>query len=252
MTATVCITTENLSKRYRKAEEQSLSQLGISVYEGEKFGVLGPNGAGKTTLISILCGIIAQTEGSYSYYEKGKALKTNEIKARIGYVPQDFAFYEELTPLQNMLYFGSFYKLEKEEILERTTEIFQALGLNKLRDKKIKIFSGGMKRRVNLAIGIVHKPTVLFLDEPTVGADVKSRFAMIEYLKKLNKQGTTIIYTSHHMAEAQDFCDRIAFIDKGKLLACDSLLNLNKTHHTKDLESLFINLSSNDDFEPYA
>ncbi len=249
MSDDVCISINNLSKKYKNSKEESLKGVSFSVTRGEKFGVLGPNGAGKTTLISVLCGILPATKGNFSYYKNGKPLSNHEIKSGIGYVPQDFAFYDELTPMQNLHYFGAIHNLNKKTIEERAEEIFTILGISKVSDKKTKIFSGGLKRRINLAIGIIHKPSVLFLDEPTVGADVQSKHAMIEYLKKLNNEGTTIIYTSHHMAEAEEFCDRIAFINNGSIIECDNLNNLMKKHDITDLQSLFISLTGEGYFD---
>lgn len=246
-----CILIDTLIKRYKNAEVDSLNQISFSIHKGEKFGILGPNGAGKTTLISILCGIIKPTSGSYSYYQNGEVLSPSQIKSLIGFVPQDYAFYDELTPMQNMMYFGSFYKLSTKEIKQRSQEIFDVMGISKAADKKVKIFSGGMKRRMNLAIGIIHKPSVLFLDEPTVGADVQSKSAMLEYLNKLNAEGTTIVYTSHHMSEAESFCERIAFIDKGQLIACDYITHLINKHQSLNLKSLFIDLTGKGYFDNY-
>ncbi len=244
MTAAInSITIDSVSKRYKNAEEYSLKDISFSIEKGERFGVLGPNGAGKTTLISILCGILAPTSGRYEFRDNGRELHDSELKQRIGLVPQEYAFYEELTPRQNMRFFGAFYKLSQAEIDRRSDKIFSVLGLTKVARKRTKYFSGGLKRRMNLAIGIIHKPSVLFLDEPTVGADVQSKQAMIEYLLELNRQGTTMVYTSHHMSEAEEFCNRIAFIHQGELIACDYLTALIEKHKSKDLTSLFISLS---------
>lgn len=249
MTNQDCIVLSSLTKRYRNAEEESLKQVGFSIRQGEKFGILGPNGAGKTTLISILSGIITQTSGQFSFFWNGKKLSSSEVKHSIGFVPQEYAFYEELTPMQNMMYFGSLYNMGKSEIRQRTEEIFSVLGLSAIIHKKAKIFSGGMKRRMNLAIGIIHQPDILFLDEPTVGADVQSKHAMMEYLNKMNLEGTTIVYSSHHMSEAQEFCNRIAFINQGRLVACNDVETLMKQHSASDLKSLFIHLTGEVNFE---
>lgn len=252
MTASInSITIDSLSKRYKHSDEYSLKEISFSIVKGERFGILGPNGAGKTTLISILCGILAPTSGSYEFRDNGHLLNELELKRRIGLVPQEYAFYEELTPMQNMRFFGAFYKLSRAEIDRRSDEIFAVLGLTKVARKKTKYFSGGLKRRMNLAIGIIHKPSVLFLDEPTVGADVQSKHAMMEYLVELNRQGTTMVYTSHHMSEAEEFCDRIAFIHQGKLIACDYITELISKHHSKDLTSLFISLSGEAYIDPH-
>ena len=251
MTKLNCLQLDRLTKRYRNAEVDSLKDVSFSIYKGEKFGILGPNGAGKTTLISILCGILPQTSGKYSFYRDNKELRPFDIKQCLGFVPQEYAFYEELTPVQNMNYFGALYNLSKQDIKTRTDEIFAVLGLCKIANKKVKIFSGGMKRRMNLAIGILHKPEMLFLDEPTVGSDVQSKHAMIEYLKKINQEGTTIVYSSHLMAEAESLCDRIAFINQGKLIVCDHISELLQKHKAPDLETLFIQLTGAEYFDVY-
>ncbi len=249
MTHKDCIVLDLLTKRYSKSKEDSLKQVSFSIYQGEKFAILGPNGAGKTTLISILCGIIPQTSGHFTFSLNGNVLSPHQVKQSIGFVPQEYAFYEELTPLQNMMYFGSLYKLRKTEIRQRTEEIFKVLGLSDIMHKKAKLFSGGMKRRMNLAIGIIHNPVILFLDEPTVGADVQSRHAMMEYLNKMNQTGTTIIYSSHHMSEAQEFCNRIAFINHGRLIAYNSISTLMSEFNAQDLTSLFIQLTGEGDLK---
>ncbi len=246
MTYQACIQINNLTKRYRTSKEDSLKQVSLTINAGEKFGILGPNGAGKTTLISILCGIIQSTGGSVKYFEQGNKVNLKTFRKKIGFVPQEYAFYQELTPNQNLEYFGALYNLSKKEINSRTEKLLSLLGLSKVSDKKLQTFSGGMKRRINLAIGIIHKPTILFLDEPTVGVDVQSKNAIIGFLNELNKEGTTIIYTSHLMSEAEEFCNYIALLDHGKLIACDSLTNLLNLHKSSSLKSLFINLTGED------
>jgi len=233
----------NLTKKYPHATSESLKDLSLIINDGDRFGILGPNGAGKTTFISILCGILAQTNGTVSFFENNKLLSRNELKGKLGFVPQDYAFYEELSPIQNLNYFGSLYGITKNELSKRITDILHILGLSKVSHQKVHTFSGGMKRRINLAIGIIHKPLFLFLDEPTVGADVQSKHAMITYLKELNDMGTSIVYTSHHMSEAEDFCNRIAFINKGELVKCDSTAHLIQADGYNDLETLFISLT---------
>ncbi len=238
-----CIVITALTKRYKKSDCDSLKQVSFPIYTGEKFGILGPNGAGKTTLISILCGILPKTSGTYFFYKDGHELSQMETKSIIGFVPQEYAFYEDLTPWQNMMYFGSLYNLTKQEISIRSEEIFSVLGLARIAHKKTRVFSGGMKRRMNMAIGIIHNPQVLFLDEPTVGADVQSKYAMMEYLNKINRNGTTIIYSSHHMSEAEEFCERVAIIHKGEVIACDNLKSMIDKYQSDDLKSMFIQLT---------
>ncbi|HPH15967.1 MAG TPA: ABC transporter ATP-binding protein [Bacteroidales bacterium] len=234
------ITITNISKRYNQAHEYSLHNVSLEIMAGEKFGILGPNGAGKTTLISILCCIQKQTEGTYSYNLENLTHSTQSI---LGFVPQDFAFYEELTAIQNLEYFAALYNIPRKTITTRCMHVLQTLGLDTVARKKVRTFSGGMKRRLNLAIGIIHQPAILFLDEPTVGVDIQSKNAIITYLNELNAQGTTIIYTSHHLSEAEHFCNTIAIIDYGKIIACDSVEQLKEKHNAANLKEVLLELT---------
>lgn len=234
------ITIENLSKRYKHAHEYCLRNVSLEIMAGEKFGILGPNGAGKTTLISILCCIQKQTDGNYAYHLETLSHPTKSV---LGFVPQDFAYYEELTAMQNLEYFAALYNLPRKTIRPRCMHILQTLGLDSVAHKKVRTFSGGMKRRLNLAIGIIHEPAILFLDEPTVGVDIQSKNAIITYLNELNAHGTTIIYTSHHLSEAEHFCNTIAIIDYGKIIACDSVEILKKQHNAANLKEVLLELT---------
>ena len=234
---------ENITKRYRSAQEDSLNKVSLQINERDVYGLLGPNGAGKTTLISILCGIIPPSKGNINYYIGGNSVSETERRSRVGFVPQEYAFYQELSARQNLDYFGAMYNLSKSELTVRIDELLEALGLMKSADKKVSTFSGGMKRRVNLAIGLIHKPSILFLDEPTVGVDVQSKNAIIKYLEEINRTGTTIVYTSHHMSEAEEFCNRIALIDHGKVVVEGDLQDLLRENFAPDLQSLFIKLT---------
>ena len=234
---------ENITKRYRSAQEDSLSQVSLQINQADVFGLLGPNGAGKTTLISILCGIISPSQGYVHYYINGKEITEKQRRSQIGFVPQEYAFYQELTAKQNLEYFGAMYNISRQDLSLRTHELLTELGLGKVADKEVSTFSGGMKRRVNLAIGLIHKPAILFLDEPTVGVDVQSRNAIIKYLEKINSTGTTIVYTSHHMSEAEEFCNRIALIDHGRVVTEGELSDLLTENNATSLQSLFIKLT---------
>jgi ABC-2 type transport system ATP-binding protein len=235
---------QSLSKKYKDADEFSLNDLTLSIYEGQIFGLLGPNGAGKTTLISLLCGLIKPTSGSFTINNLMYADNANAIKKVIGVVPQEYALYPTLTAKENLLYFGSMYGLKGKELQQKVNENLDFLGLLKFADKRVETFSGGMKRRVNLIAGILHNPRILFLDEPTVGVDVQSKNAIIEYLTQLNQSGTTIIYTSHHLSEAQDFCTDIAIIDRGKIYAQGTPKELiSNTSNAQNLEDVFIALT---------
>lgn len=241
-----CIKIKNICKRYNSSDVDSLKNVSFSIAKNDRFGILGPNGAGKTSLISIVCGVFEASKGEVLYFSNNKSIDLQYFKSVTGYVPQEYAFYHELTPMQNLEYFGAFYNLSKTEIEQNSIEILEKLGLADVANKKINTFSGGMKRRINLAIGIIHKPEFLFLDEPTVGVDVQSKNAILNFLLELNNQGTTIIYTSHILSEAESFCNNIALIDNGKLIANGNIQDLLKTHNHKDLESLFINLTGED------
>lgn len=235
---------ESLSKKYKNAEMYSLNAVSLTINEGEIFGLLGPNGAGKTTLISMLCGLIKPTAGHFTINQLNYTNHSSKIKKIIGVVPQEYALYPTLTARENLQYFGSMYGLKGSFLQEQIIETLDLLGLLKFADKRIETFSGGMKRRVNLIAGILHHPKVLFLDEPTVGVDVQSKNAIIDYLKVLNQKGTTIIYTSHHLAEAEDFCTNIAIIDRGKIYTQGTPSNLiASTKGARNLEDVFISLT---------
>jgi len=242
----VNILIDRLSMRYRGAETDSLQDVSIYIGAQEKFGIIGPNGAGKTTLISILCGLISQSSGSVKYTRESVELPRKEQKSIIGFVPQEYAFYENLTARQDVQYFGALHGMAKKEIALRMKYLFEVLGLEEKAHRKVKTFSGGMKRRLNLAIGIIQNPKILFLDEPTVGVDAQSKHAIIKFLNELNSEGTTIIYTSHHLAEAEEFCNKIALLDRGKVIAQDSTVNLIQSSKAENLEDAFIQLTGGD------
>ncbi|MCB0443656.1 MAG: ABC transporter ATP-binding protein [Flavobacterium sp.] len=235
---------EQLFKKYKDADDFSINNLSLVIEEKEIFGLLGPNGAGKTTLLSILCGLIKPTSGKFSINKLSYQENANKIKKLMGVVPQEYALYPTLTARENLLYFGSMYGLKGKELKSKVEQSLDHLGLLKFADKKVETFSGGMKRRVNLIAGILHNPLILFLDEPTVGVDVQSKNVIIDFLKELNSKGTTIIYTSHHLVEAQDFCTQIAIIDRGKIFAQGTPKQLiTKTEKASNLEDVFISLT---------
>ena len=209
---------DNLSKKYKDADEYSVRDLTLHIGKGEIFGLLGPNGAGKTTLISMLSSLLKPTSGSFSIDGLNYRENKNELKNLIGIVPQEYALYPSLTAYENLSYFGSMYGLKGFPLKEKILEHIEILGLSNFAHKKISNFSGGMKRRINLIASILHNPKVLFLDEPTVGVDVQSKNVIIDYLSQLNEAGTTILYTSHHLNEAENFCSRVAIIDLGNII----------------------------------
>lgn len=238
---------ESLSKKYKDADQYSLNDVSLDINEGEIFGLLGPNGAGKTTLISMLCGLVKPTSGHFTIDGLDYQHHSSKIKKIIGVVPQEYALYPTLTARENLHYFGSMYGLKGSDLKDKVIETLDLLGLLKFADKRVETFSGGMKRRVNLIAGILHKPKVLFLDEPTVGVDVQSKNAIIDYLKVLNQNGTSIIYTSHHLAEAEDFCTNIAILDRGRIYAKGTPSTLiNSVEDARNLEDVFISLTGKD------
>lgn len=235
----------DLKKRYKKSKVDSLKSVCFTIPAGSKTGILGPNGAGKSTLISIICGIFEPSSGTAEFIKKdGSFFAGNELKKQIGFVPQEYAFYEDLTLKQNIDYFGALYDLSKDKIKERTNKLLAEFDLLDAQNKKVKAFSGGMKRRVNLILSILHEPSILFLDEPTSGVDVQNKHAIIHYLKKLNADGITLIYSSHHLDEAEQLCDNIILLNKGEIVANNELHTLLKENNSKSLTDLFLSLTN--------
>ncbi|WP_109098363.1 ABC transporter ATP-binding protein [Aquimarina sp. AU58] len=234
---------EQLSKKYKGADAYSVSDLDLFIDEKEIFGLLGPNGAGKTTLISLLCSLIKPTSGSFTI-DGLTYKKPNQLKQLIGIVPQEYALYPSLTANENLQYFGSMYGLKGQLLKSKINQAIDTLGLSKFANKKVSTFSGGMKRRINLIASILHEPKVLFLDEPTVGVDVQSKNVIIKYLQLLNQKGTTIIYTSHHLNEAEDFCTKVAIIDHGKIISQGEPQELiSNQKKANNLEDVFLALT---------
>jgi ABC-2 type transport system ATP-binding protein len=243
MVSELAIDVENIGFRYPGNPEMSFSQLNLQITKGVRFGLFGPNGAGKTTLISLMTGLLSANEGHIELLGQEIGKQKSGVNKLFGFVPQDFSFYHELSPVENLEFFGAWSGLDKQTIKTRTDELLTILGLNDVRNKQVQKFSGGMKRRVNLAIGVIHDPAILFLDEPTVGVDVQTGHAIINYLLQLNKKGTTLVYTSHQLSEAEGLCEQVALIDGGKIIAQDNLDALLKTHNQDNLEQLFLNLT---------
>ncbi len=237
------VSISDLGFKYPGQNENFLNNLGLEITEGERFGLFGPNGAGKTTLINCITGLLRYQQGTIRLF--GHEVRSNRKKVNklFGFVPQDFSFYQELSPLENLSFFGAWAGMSKEEIKTKSASLLEVLDLSDCRNKLVQKFSGGMKRRVNLAIGVIHSPRILFLDEPTVGVDVHTRKAIISYLKELNENGTTLIYTSHQLIEAEELCNKIALIDDGKILVHDSLDHLLNQQQEENLEGLFIKLT---------
>jgi ABC-2 type transport system ATP-binding protein len=231
---------KDLHKTYREASNPSVDGLTLQIEKGMFFGLLGPNGAGKTTTVSILCGLVSYDKGQVTIDGLDVKRKMNDIKSLIGIVPQDIALYSELTVIENLHFFGGMYGLPAAELNERIDTYLHDFGLFSRRRTKVGHLSGGMKRQVNLIAALLHRPKLLFLDEPTVGVDVHSRQIIIENLQLLHRNGMTIVYTSHDMNEAEQLCNYVALIHHGKIV-CEGIPNdLISEASVSSLEELFI------------
>lgn len=244
MSNTAIIEIENLTKIFKNATEPAVNDISFSINRNEIFGLLGPNGAGKTTTISILCGLFVPTSGKVMIDGKNLHTEPSSIKKIIGIVPQDIALYPTLTARENLEFYGSMYGMRGKDLKDKIEIWLHKLGLVDAAKRKVSTYSGGMKRRVNLIAGVLHSPKILFLDEPTVGVDVQSRNVIIEHLKNINAEGTTIIYTSHHMEEAEHFCTRVSIIDQGRILTQGTPAELvSNNNGATNLETVFLNLT---------
>ncbi|WP_019915096.1 ABC transporter ATP-binding protein [Paenibacillus sp. HW567] len=205
-------------KRYD--QKLTVDHVNFSIQEGEIFGLLGPNGAGKSTTISMICGLLKVDGGDIVIDGLSVKDKPLEVKKKIGLVPQDLALYENMTAAENVSFFGKLYGLRGRLLKERVEEALDFTGLSDRSKDKPSTFSGGMKRRLNIACAIMHHPKLIIMDEPTVGIDPQSRNHILESVKALNKLGSAVIYTSHYMEEVAAICDRVAIMDKGHIIAC--------------------------------
>jgi len=209
-----------LVKRY--GQRVAVDGISFSVRQGEIFGLLWPNGAGKTTTLAMLSTLLAPDAGQASIGGYDLAREPMRIKALIGYVPQELALFPTLSAWDNLAFFGRIYGLSGAALKERIRAALELVGLSERARDAVKTFSGGMQRRLNIAVGLVHQPRVLFLDEPTVGVDPQSRNFIFEHVEQLKAGGMTILHTTHYMEEAERLCDRVAIMDRGQILALDS------------------------------
>lgn len=232
-----------LSKTYPKADKKAVDNLNLEIKKGQIYGFLGPNGAGKTTTINMLSGL--------SDYDSGKVLidgidisiHQNSIKKIIGLVPQNIALYQELTAYENLIFFGKLHYIPNKVLKDRIDYALDRLGLFDKKNQKVKQYSGGMKRRINLIAGLLHEPKLLILDEPTVGVDVQSKQTIINFLLELNQSGTSILYTSHMMEEAERICNQISIIDQGRIIESGSPEHLKSKFNKNNLEAVFLHLT---------
>lgn len=235
------IAIHNLKLTYKGSFSPALDGLSLSVKRGQIMGLLGPNGAGKTTTINILCGLVKPDSGTASIMGKDCIKDSLAIRSTIGIVPQQIALFAQLTAWENFRYIGRLYGLSANEITERAGDLLQRLGLDKHADKRVGRYSGGMKRRANIIASLLHQPELIILDEPTAGVDVQSRAMILDFLREYNKQGKTIVYTSHLLEEAEQLCDEIVIIDEGKFIISGSPKELVKnTTDCKRLEDVFL------------
>jgi len=214
---TTVLSAEGLVKRF--GDLVAVNGVSFVIEEGETFGLLGPNGAGKTTSISMAAGLLEPDGGAI--HVAGTPIRTNSTagKAAIGLVPQELAIYPDLTAAENLRFFGKLYGMAGDGLAMRVEEVLEVIGLGDRQDDLTKEFSGGMKRRLNIGIGLLHSPQLLILDEPTVGVDPQSRNAILEAVENLSGQGMAVLYTTHYMEEAERLCDRVAIIDEGAIKA---------------------------------
>ena len=233
---------KSVYKKYSFGSPFAVRDLSLTIKKGEFFGLLGPNGSGKTTTLSMITGLLKPTSGKILINSNMPA----KMKKLIGFAPQDIALYETLTLMENLKIFGRLYKLGRKDL---KTSIIEVLSITQLADVKNKIvskFSGGMKRRANLAVALLHKPEILVLDEPTVGIDPQSRNLIFESLEELNKHGVTIVYSTHYMEEVERLCSKIAIIDYGQIKEKGTLQKLLKRHsEVKSLGELFLKFTGN-------
>ncbi|MGB5937156.1 MAG: ABC transporter ATP-binding protein [Ornithinimicrobium sp.] len=208
---------ENIERKF--GSFTAVDGVSFAIEHGETFGLLGPNGAGKTTTISMIAGLIPSTQGSVTIAGHAMAADQVEPKRHIGLVPQDLAIYPELSARENLLFFGRLQGLAGAELKTRVGEVLELIGLSDRAKEATKKFSGGMKRRLNIGIGLLHRPTLLILDDPTVGVDPQSRNSLLESVEALAGEGMAVLYTTHYLEEAERLCDRIAIIDSGTIQA---------------------------------
>jgi ABC-2 type transport system ATP-binding protein len=254
MASAPAITASNIRFTYPGDTTPALDNISLSINAGSCFGLLGPNGAGKSTLIALLTGILAPQDGTVHIHgHRLSGIRSRGLYDTVSLVPQDYAFYPSLTVQENLDCFAGLYRLQGATKRERIRFAVQVCGLGELLDRRAATCSGGVRRRLNLALGLLNRPAVLFLDEPTVGIDAQSRHFIMESIAGLQREGMTIVYTSHYMEEIQGLCDTLAIIDHGKLLLQDTLANTMARaadmpvppaqQHAKRLEDFYLSLT---------
>jgi len=239
---------QNLVKQY--GDFTAVKGISFDIKEGEIFSLLGPNGAGKTTTISMLSTLYTPTSGDATIGGHSISKNPMAVKQVIGVVPQEIALYEDLTAKENLIFWGQMYGLNGKALNSRVDEVLEQIGLVDKAKNRVKTYSGGMKRRVNIGVGLLHKPRLLFMDEPTVGIDPQSRRAILDTVKDLNKQGMTVLYTTHYMEEAAELSNRVGIIDHGDLIAIGTQDELTK--QVGQTDTLILHISENEDADALA
>lgn len=236
---------EKISKKYDN--KTVVDHISLEINEGEIFGLLGPNGAGKSTTMNMICSLVKPTTGKITVFNYDNKREMNKIKEKLGYIPQELAIHGNLKAWENVELFAGLYGLKGKKLKDAVEESLEFVGLSEHRNSFAKNFSGGMKRRLNIACALSHKPELLIFDEPTVGIDPQSRNYILEKIKHINSQGATVIYTSHYMEEVEAICSRIAIMDNGKIIAMgtkEELVSLvSKDDKNMSLEEVFLTLT---------
>lgn len=245
--AETILTVQHLKKSYGK--KHALEDVTFSVQAGTCFGLLGPNGAGKSTTMKIITGLVDPDGGTASVFGMDAVKQRNAIRSRTGYVPQSITLYEKLSAHDNLKFFGEMYGVRGQELKQRIEEILKEIGLIDRKDDRVGTFSGGMKRRINMAAAMLHRPKLLILDEPTVGIDPQSRNHIFEMIRALKKAGVTIIYSTHYMEEVETLCDHVAIIDQGKVITQGPLKQLLDRYSSK---AVYAEADGLEDLPPFA
>ncbi len=239
---------QNLIKQFN--DFTAVDAVSFAVEQGEIFSLLGPNGAGKTTTISMLSCLLPPTSGDAVIGGHSVNKDPMAVKKIIGIVPQDIALYEDLSAAENLLFWGRMYGMSGGVLKQRVADVLEEVGLADKAKQRVKTYSGGMKRRINIAVGLLHKPRLLFMDEPTVGIDPQSRRNILDSVKALNQQGMTVLYTTHYMEEAQELSNRVGIIDHGKLIALGTQREL--TQMVGQLDALRLHLPEGQEIGPFV
>jgi ABC-2 type transport system ATP-binding protein len=235
---------EHLTKQYANSNQPAVDDLSLEIPEGSVFGLLGPNGAGKSTTVMILCGLMRPDYGTVTVMQQRMPDQGATVRKKIGVAPQEIALFPGLTAYENLSYFGRMYGLPTVFIQEQIEHYLKTFGLLDKAKKPVSTYSGGMKKRLNLIAALLHQPRLIILDEPTAGVDVQSRHMILDFLKTLNTRGTTILYSSHMLEEAERICSHIGIIDEGRLITSGTLAGVMEQHpDCANLEKLFLELT---------